>query len=170
MPDILFREAQPADAAALIEFLKQIGSESDNMLFGEEGLGICVEEETTFLDESLKSDRRIFLLAVDGDEIVACGSFSCNTLRARTAHWGEVGLSVRKAYWRRGIGFQILSRLIDFAKNTAHADMMTLHVRADNTAAIALYEKCGFVRTGVFPRMLRIGTQDYDSLQLVRML
>lgn len=169
MPDLIFREAQPTDAAALIEFLKQIGSESDNMLFGAEGLGISVEDETDLLEKALQSDRRIFLLAVDGDEIAACGSFSCNT-RPRTAHWGEVGLSVRKAYWRQGIGSRLLSRLIDFAKNTAHAEMMTLHVRADNVPAIALYEKYGFVRTGVFPRMLRIGTQVYDSFQMVRML
>lgn len=169
MQKIIFREALPSDAAVLVEYLKQIGSESDNMLFGAEGLGISVEDETDFLEKSQLSDRRIFLLAVDGDEIVACGSFSCNT-RPRTAHWGEVGLSVRKAYWRRGIGSALLARLIDFAKNTAHAEMMTLHVRADNVSAIALYEKHGFVRTGVFPRMICIDAQDYDCYQMVRIL
>lgn len=139
------------------------------MLFGAEGLGISVEDETDFLEKSQLSDRRIFLLAVDGDEIVACRSFSCNT-RPRTAHWGKVGLSVRKAYWRRGIGSALLARLIEFAKNTAHAEMMTLHVRADNAAAIALYEKYDFIRTGVFPRMICIDAQDYDCYQMVRML
>lgn len=167
--EFTFREARPADAAALLAYLKQVGSESDNLLFGAEGLPICVEDEAAFLEKSLHSDKSLFLLAFAGEEIAACGSFSCNT-RARTAHWGEVGLTVRRAYWRQGIGFALLSRLIDFAENTAHAELMTLHVRADNAAAIALYEKCGFERVGVFPRMLRIGTQDYDFLQMVRLL
>ena len=37
--------ARPEDAAALIEFLRVVGGESDNLTFGAEGIPVTVEEE-----------------------------------------------------------------------------------------------------------------------------
>ena len=43
-------KARPEDAAALIEYLRVVGGESDNLTFGAEGLPATVEEETAFLE------------------------------------------------------------------------------------------------------------------------
>ena len=51
-------------------------------------------------------------------------------------------------YRRRGCGAQILRALIDYAKQN-RLSLLTLEVRESNRAAIALYEKHGFVRTGL---------------------
>lgn len=38
MYDILIREALPEDAKAILACMKQVGSETDNLTFGAEGL------------------------------------------------------------------------------------------------------------------------------------
>ena len=57
-------------------------------------------------------------------------------------------IAVRRRYQRRGIGELLLISIIDLAKELK-ADIMTLEVRASNTAARDLYYKYGFKQVGV---------------------
>lgn len=59
-----------------------------------------------------------------------------------------LNVAVHPDYRRRGCGAQILRALIDYAKQN-RLSLLTLEVRESNRAAIALYEKHGFVRTGL---------------------
>ena len=42
--DVVIKEALPEDAEARIAYSKQVGSETDNLSFGQEGFPISVEE------------------------------------------------------------------------------------------------------------------------------
>ena len=57
-------------------------------------------------------------------------------------------IAVRKRYQRRGIGELLLISIIDMAEKLK-ADIMTLEVRASNTAAQDLYYKYNFEQVGV---------------------
>ena len=59
-----------------------------------------------------------------------------------------ITIAVREAYRRWGIGELLFMSLIDKAVKL-NARMITLEVRASNMVAQALYERYGFVRTGV---------------------
>ncbi len=59
-------------------------------------------------------------------------------------------LDIAVASGLRGRG--IAQTLMEFAETVAkgkEAELLTLEVRASNSGAIALYERCGFVRTGI---------------------
>ena len=45
MMGIRIKKAEPSDAAMLLEYLKQVGGESDNLTFGPEGMPFSVEAE-----------------------------------------------------------------------------------------------------------------------------
>lgn len=64
------------------------------------------------------------------------------------AHLLTVGIA--QPFQRRGWGAVLLNRLLEMA---GHAGMerMLLEVRPSNTAALALYRKCGFSRIGLRP-------------------
>ena len=50
-------------------------------------------------------------------------------------------------------------------------EQLELTVFADNTRAIRLYEKVGFVKTGVLPRAYRLKDGSYhDEVQMVYMI
>ena len=46
-----YRKPIKEDAKNMLEYLKQVGSESDNLTFGKEGLPFTVEQEEEYLDK-----------------------------------------------------------------------------------------------------------------------
>ena len=165
--NIIIEKAKPSDAAELLEYLKIIGSESDNLTFDSNGIQCSLEEEEAFLASELCSLSSVTLVAKRDGKIVGNARFTGGT-RARTSHRGDIGISVLKSEWGNGLGSKLLESLIDFAKNTAHAEVMTLEVRQDNERAKALYKKYGFKKTGVFEAYSKINGEyiDFDMMIL----
>ena len=56
-------------------------------------------------------------------------------------------LNVAPSHWRRGIAHALVGQLFDDTRS-AGASMLELWCIAANRAACALYESCGFIRTG----------------------
>ena len=83
------------------------------------------------------------------------GSASLNRLPRRMKHRGDFSVSVLKEYWNRGIGRSLTVSIIDFARENGFS-VIDLQVRSDNAAAIHLYEKRGFVKTGTHPSFFEI--------------
>lgn len=161
MEQITIREALPEDAEAVLACLKQAGGETDNLTFGSEGLPFTVEQERVFLQEQQANDHAVFLCAWDGNHLV--GTASLQPLPRRMHHRAELGISVIKAYWGRGIGSQLLEQVIAYAK--AHGiELLNLDVRSDNVRAIHLYEKYGFCSIGTSPAYVKIGSQYADCV------
>lgn len=153
---ILIEKATPADAAAMLDYLKQIGAETDNLTFGAEGLPVTVEEEAAYIAQLETSHDSIMLLAKEHGEII--GNASVSRLPRRMSHRGDISLAVVKAHWNKGVGSQLLCRAMEFAKENVFA-FLDLQVRSDNLRAIRLYEKHGFQKIGTHPAFLKIGSQ-----------
>lgn len=165
--DILITKAMPEDAEELLALLRKIGSETDNLSFGAEGLPFSVEQERAFIKSLMESTSSVMLLAKKDGRIVGDASFTGNT-RERVKHRGEIGISVLREEWGQGIGRQLMEATIDFAKNTAHAEIISLEVRSDNIRAIRLYEKFGFEKIGTFKGFLKVDGKmiDFDLMNL----
>lgn len=97
--------------------------------------------------------------AFAGKQLVGSGSLSGKPRRMR--HRTELGLSVLKEYWNRGIGSLLLESLIKYAGENG-IELIYLDVRNDNTSAIHLYEKYGFRKTGRCPAYFKIGDAYFD--------
>ena len=159
---IEIRKATPADAENILAYCRIIGGESDNLTFGSEGiLSMTVEKEMSYLESILHSENQIYLLALEDGEIVGSCQYNGFT-KARLAHRGEIAISVKKAMWGRHIGTRMMEALLDFARNIAQAEILSLEVRSDNARAIALYQKFGFEKIGTFPGFLKINGTDVD--------
>ena len=113
------------------------------------------EPEVTSLPEQgqnrLSSRIRRWFNRLSGNEIIQPTSqliagFAGIWVLADEAH--ITNIAVRERYQRRGIGELLLISIIDMAKKLK-ADIMTLEVRASNTAAQDLYYKYNFKQVGV---------------------
>ena len=153
------RKATASDAENILEYCKIIGGESDNLTFGEEGVAITVDREREYLESILHSEKQLYLIAVNDSEIVGTAVFTCFA-KPRLAHRAEISLSVKRAMWGNHIGTRFMERIIDFAKNTAKAEIISLEVRSDNERAIALYKKFGFETVGTFSGFMKINEND----------
>ena len=167
--DIIIEKARPEDAEGVLEYLKTVGSETDNLTFGAEGLPISVEEEAAYISQIENSTGSIMLLAKDNGKIIADAGLNC--LPRRMSHRAELGISVLKEYWNKGIGSRLLGEIIDFTKANS-IEIIDLQVRSDNAAAIHLYEKFGFEKIGTHPAFFKMGEEnvsfDYMCLRLTK--
>ena len=162
---IKIAKASPADAATILEYLKQVGGETDNLTFGAEGMPFSVEAEEAFLSGIEDSCDDIMLIAKDNEKIIGCASLS--RLPRRMKHRGDFAVSVAKEYWNQGIGSRLLCKVLEYAKENAF-EIIDLQVRSDNSGAIHLYEKYGFQKIGTHPAFFKIYGEDisFDSMYL----
>ena len=165
MCEYLIEQANPNDAEDVLTYLKIIGSESDNLTFGSEGVPFSVEAERSFIQSRLDSNTDVLYLVKHNGRII--GNGSVNSLSGRMSHRAELGISVRKDYWGKGVGGMLMDVLIAFARE-ADFDILSLDVRSDNMRAIRLYEKYGFKKIATYPGFMKINNQlvDYDMMHL----
>lgn len=159
--EICYREAAPGDAAALLEYLKIIGGESDNLTFGAAGIPIPVEREEMILAGLQSNPNSMLLLALDGDEIVGNATIE-GYGNPRFRHRCNLAISVRKSHWGQGIGSGLMERLIAFARGI-DAEVISLEVRSDNQRAMALYRKFGFEKFGTYRKFFKIDGEYFDA-------
>lgn len=155
--NVVVRRARGDDAGAVINHTKIVGGESDNLSFGSEGIQKTEEEERELLESLLGSSSAIFLVAVMDGRIVGTCNFNAFVQRRRTSHRGEFGIAVQRRAWGKGVGTMLMEKMLDFARNTAHVEVVSCEVRSDNLRAIALYRKFGFEKIGTFPKFFKIG-------------
>ena len=157
---ITYRRAGPEDAEQLLEYLKTVGGETDNLTFGSQGIPFTLEQERSFLEKSQNDLYNHIILALDGDRIVGDCSIS-GSRNARLCHRREIGISVLREYWGMGIGSEFMRQLIDFARKNG-VEQISLSVRADNERAKALYRKFNFISCGTIPGYIKVNGLRYD--------
>ena len=158
--NISYRTAVPSDAAQLLEYLKQVGGETDNLTFGADGIPYTVEQEAALLERIASSPRNRFFLALDGEKIVG-NAVVDGFGNPRFRHRVTLAITVLRDYWGQGIGTGLMERMLSFAREIG-AEMASLEVRSDNERAKALYRKFGFQSFGTFPRYFKINGQYFD--------
>lgn len=166
--EIIYREAVPEDAQALLDFFKVVGSESDNLSFGAEGIPFTVEQEQQFLASLLKNPNERILLALDGKNIVGNSTINRST-NPRFYHRCSFAITIQKSHWGQGIGSELMKRQTAFARETG-VEIMELEVRADNERAMALYKKFCFVPFGTYPRFFKFGDEYFDAVYMTKSL
>jgi len=149
-----------AVAGMILDYLNMIGGESDNLAFGADGFSHMSEEQECAYIASM-TGRSAMLLGFIGGEMAAIASLEGKN-RERAAHRGNLVITVRQKFWHRGIGTQMMNKLVEHAKAQGITVIET-HVRSDNASALSLYEKLGFERIGTYRRFFRIGETDYDA-------
>ena len=167
--DIIIEKAAASDAGAILEYLKKIGKETDNLSFGAEGLPFSAEDEAAYISNLENSTDGILLVAKSDGKII--GDASLNRYPRRMSHRGELGVSVLKEYWNRGVGRRLIKGILDFARENSF-EIIDLEVRSDNKGAIHLYEKFGFQKIGTHSSYMKINGEyisaDYMCLKLDR--
>lgn len=160
---LIIRKPEVEDAEEMIKYVNMVGGESDNLLFGKDEFHLSVEQEIEHINKISNNPNILMLLGVIDNNIVSVAQISCSG-RKRIAHNSEVAISVRKEYWRNGIGSIIMGELIKSAKDHGGIKNISLGVKASNSNAIAMYEKCGFRKAGVHKDFFNINGSFDDEI------
>ncbi len=162
--EITIRKVKGDDINKIIDYMKAIGGESDNLTFGEGEWNVPFEKELDYI-ENINTESSIMLVAVAKGEIIGSTSFSSG-VRSRVHHTGELGITVKKAYWNLGIGSALLGEIIIWAKNTKIIRKINLKVKTDHINGIKLYRKFGFKEEGIVSREFCINGEFFNSMHM----
>ena len=163
----ILRSVEPEDAPLMLKYMKIMLGETPFLLRSPEEFNYTAEDEARVL-AGRKDDPRSLMLAAEMDgEIIAAADVCSHGAKSRLWHRGEVGISVRKDFWRQGIGSAMMERLVAFAREAGY-EQLELTVESKNIRAINLYLKNGFVVYGTRPYGMKYadGTYENDYLMM----
>lgn len=163
---VTYRHPTPLDAQSILDYLNQAGTESDNLSFGEEGIGITVEDEAIYLEKIQGDLNEFMILALDETKIIGIANVTRGK-RLRTQHVATLGISLLKAYWYQGLGTSLMRQIMDLANQSPDLEVIRLDVRSDNLIAIKLYINFGFEKIGSFKEEMKIN-HEYIAIDQMR--
>ena len=107
------------------------------------------------------------LVALCDTTIVGVAGLDMKDMAER--HVGEFGISIAQGYRGEGIGTLLMDAVLKEAeKNIPELQIVVLDVFSDNTTAIAMYEKFGFVVYGRLPNGVRHGDVFVDRIKMYK--
>ena len=164
------RSAEVGDAEGV---LRQLGSVLEEGEFTvttlpADGLDITVEKERERIVKHLEDGGKVLAVAEVGGQIVGSADLHCG-VRRRIAHVAQLGITVMREFRGVGVGRALMGSVLEWAAGHAVIEKVGLGVFANNTAAIGLYRKMGFVEEGRRVNEIKVGQGEYvDSILMYR--
>ncbi len=168
--EYIIRSVEPEDAQHMLQYMKIMLGETPFLVSTPEDFDYSAEEEASILDGRKNDPRSLMLVAEKDGQIIACADVRSHGRRSRVRHRAELGISVRKDFWRQGIGSALMERLIAFALQCGY-EQIELTAVSKNRRALNLYMKYGFTVYGTRPHGMKYPDGDYaDDYLMVKML
>jgi RimJ/RimL family protein N-acetyltransferase len=168
--NIVLRSPNTFDAEQLLNHMRLTSAETEFMSRYPEEITVSVESQSRFL-QMIENDPDDFMLAayIDGRMV---GNAAVTRVRSnlKYRHRANFGISLQEEVCNVGLGTLMMQEILEIVKRSVFGQL-ELTVFADNTRAIHLYEKVGFLKTGVLPRAYRLKDGSYhDEVQMVYMI
>jgi len=151
----LLRSPVPADAQAMIAYMKQTAEETEHGLSYPEELDFTIEDEENFIAGAAEEPGRVMISAFADGVLVGSASLGCVLGKKKTRHRAEFGIAILKREWGRGLGRKLVTELIACAKKAGY-EQLELETVATNHAAIGLYQTLGFQTYGRRPNSFKL--------------
>jgi putative acetyltransferase len=140
--DIAIRSFEPADAAGLSALLGAPGVFEGTLQMPDVPVASRIEMLQRIEPAGCK------LVAVAGEALAGMAGLHPVHPGLRRGHVRSLGVVVAPGWQGRGVGRQLLQRLLAWADDWAGVLRVELNVHAENARAIALYRSLGFVEEG----------------------
>ncbi|MEO0964321.1 MAG: GNAT family N-acetyltransferase [Planctomycetota bacterium] len=147
---VTLRSTDVADAEVVIDYLDAMRRESNGVLFSPHDDLPTLDFERGWIAGRRDNPDAVQLGAWDASGVpIALAGVQRETSRRRNSHRADLGISVRRPWWRAGVGRLLMLELIDFCESRPAIEVIHLTVWHCNHQAIALYESVGFTRGGL---------------------
>lgn len=166
---VTLRTPGDRDAQTMIDMMLGCYAETEFLTCTPEEFQVSVEDEINFMRRFEKSERECMISAfVDGKLV---GNVSIRQVGGvkRVRHRANLGISVLREYWGRGVGSMLMDAAIQTAQSAGYAQI-ELQTASDNDRAIRLYQKFGFEPYGRCPRALKRESGFADEIEMVKFL
>ncbi len=158
--------AQESDAEPILLLRKDVIAEDDFLLLAPEEDEISKPEMVSYINNHIKSDRSIILLAKKDNQII--GVLECtNGHTARIKHTGNIEIYLHKEFRQCWVGTKLIESLFRWVEERSDLEILHLHVHATNQRAINFYTKFGFIKDGLKQKGLKYDANKYVDIILM---
>lgn len=165
--EVILRNANESDAAALLHYLKTTAAETRFLMREPEEITLSLEQQEAFLRGKEEAERELMLIAeLDGEHVGNCSVSSLGNYE-RYRHRCSVAIALYQKYCGLGIGKQMLQTVLDVAKTCGY-EQAELEVVTTNEAAIRLYQSLGFEIYGELKHSMKYKDGSYADEYLMR--
>lgn len=161
-PGIVVRAMEPEDMPAITEVLNQPRAVWGTL----QTPFVSMDARRKRAADSGPSDAG--LVAVIDGRVVGSIGLHRGQLHRRM-HTASLGMAVHDAFAGRGAGSALMAAVVDLAERWWNIKRLELNVYADNAPAIALYERFGFEREGLFRAYAWRDGAYVDSVAMARL-
>lgn len=153
----IIRKAELRDAANIVKAEQKIAQEP----------GFFCSQPSELSEQNVKntieSSNGIYFVAECNGSIAGHAFLEIIPLQS-LKHIAQLNIAVHKGFQNRGIGTQLMDRIIEWAKESESIEKIELNVRASNTQAIVLYKKMGFLEEGCLKRHVKTSNGYIDDI------
>ena len=165
--EVLVRNLNCDDYEAFCDFYEQLATET---IFTNQYVGRPRRSRESF--EARLNDENIYKLVALNDDQKIIGV--CSVVIERPEHpWlnksCDFGIMILREYTGKGLGFYMMKKMEEWAR-TKKMHRICAQVRAKNTAAIALYLKCGYEIEGMARDAAYIDGQWHHQYYIAKIL
>ena len=164
MSTLTIRPAAAADAEAVCRIYNQ----------GIEDRVATLETELRTPAERLewlaaRGPRHPVVVAIDGGEVVGWASLNRFNPRPAYDHVVDLSVYVERSWRGRGVGRRLLEHVLDLARGIGYHKMV-LAAFPTNGSGMALYERMGFSRVGIYREQGLLDGRWVDVVVMERLL
>lgn len=144
------RNAVETDAVNFIDCFKTAHGETEFLTTYPDEFKGTPEGVAQNFKRMTDSETDIEICAFVEGKLIGSAGINAVSLRDKTKHRAEFGISILKDFWGLGAGKAMAQSCIECAKKAGFTQV-ELEVVAENQSAVKLYEKLGFVEFGRNP-------------------
>ncbi|OFI49320.1 hypothetical protein BG261_01690 [Floricoccus tropicus] len=154
------------EADKLFQLMSTLDKETNYMLYQPEERKYDRKKLETFIQNT--SENGLILVAEEDSEYNGY-IFAQVTPLTKIKHSAYLVIGVLSDHAGQGLGSELLAQVIDWAR-VSGIHRLELTVVTENSAAIGLYKKFGFIQEGVKKDSLLVNGRYYDEFYMARIL
>lgn len=162
------RNGEEKDGQAVMDNFNLTHGETDYLLAYPDENSFDAAQEGQFLKEKSLRENEVQVVAEIGGVIVGTAGIEAVGTKYKVKHRAELGISVAKEFWGLGIGRALLDACIECARAAGYLQL-ELEAVAENTRALSMYERAGFVVCGRNPMGFRSRSAGFQELVSMRL-
>jgi len=155
--NVIIRKAGLRDATSIVKAEQEIAQESG--FFCSQPFELSEQN----VKNTIEASNGIYFVAECNGCITGHAFLEILPLQS-LKHIAQLNIAVHKGFQNRGIGTQLMERIIAWAKDSESIEKIELNVRASNAQAIGLYKKMGFLEEGCLKRHVKTGSGYIDDI------
>ena len=164
----VLRNAEETDAESFLTYFVKAHGETDFLLTYPDESVQNVDDIRERLKSQKNSANNVEICAFVDGVLAGSAGFDIIGGKDKLRHRADFGISILREFWGLGIGSALTEACIECAEKAGYLQL-ELEVVADNTRAIELYKKYGFVVFGRNPLGFRTREGKWQELVLMRL-